>query len=156
MDCVVAVVIALLCSHLSTADVAWHKPNHNGRGASPFTIPPYSLNSACASETRELCEVRTPFGDNAIQCFESHRADLSPQCAEWHDARMQCKTQIESSQMHSCPECAAFCGKGRSLMHCIRAAGSRIGSIVNAQCTDTDFFRSLNRHYKRKHFAEPR
>lgn len=141
-------VVSLLLWELSTADVAWNKPHH--ATARSGTIPPYSLNAACASETRELCEVRSPFSEQAIQCFESHKSDLSPQCSEWHDARMQCKQQIASSTMDGCPECRGFCGERHSLMHCIRSAGNRIRNLgVDERCTDTAFFRSINRRFKR-------
>lgn len=119
------------------------------------TIPPFSLNSACAQELREICEMRSPFQQKAIECFEAHRSELSPTCGEWHDARMHCKTQIESSTFEQCPECRKFCGVGLSLMHCIRAAGNRITAMgVDSKCLDTAFFKSINRHYKLKHFPQ--
>ncbi|CUG87830.1 Hypothetical protein, putative [Bodo saltans] len=144
-------VTLLFIVPLVLGDVAWHKPHHPDRHAGNVgTIPPYSLNAACASETRELCEVRSPYSEQAIQCFESRKSELSPNCATWHEARMQCKGQIAASTMDGCPECRGFCGERHSLMHCIRAAGSRIRNMgVDDRCTDTDFFRSINRRFKR-------
>jgi hypothetical protein len=141
----------LLMAHAVVGDVAWNKPHHTDKHAGAVgTIAPYSLNTACATETRELCEVRSPHSEQAIQCFESRKAELSPQCATWHEARMQCKGQIEASTMEGCPECRNICGERHSLMHCVRAAGSRIRAMgVDERCTDTDFFRSMNRRFKR-------
>lgn len=115
------------------------------------TIAAYSLNSACQSELRDICELRSPFGDRAIKCFEGHKSELSGTCAEWHTARMECKNQIEGSTFEGCPDCKSFCGRGKSLLHCIRAAGTRILSLgVDERCTDTAFYKSMHRRSRAK------
>lgn len=119
------------------------------------TIAPYSLATACATELRDICELRSPYNDRAIKCFDAHRPELSPSCLEWHEARMQCKTQIEGASYDLCPDCRIHCGHGKSLLHCLRAAGNRMGLLqVNSQCTDTAFFRSMNRRARIQHALE--
>jgi len=65
-----------------------------GASPAPFAVPPYSLSSACADEIKKWCLYRTPFTQDAINCFESHRSELSHDCLKWHDARLSCQSQI--------------------------------------------------------------
>ena len=61
-----------------------------------FTVPAYSLSSACADEIAKWCLFRTPYTIEAIHCFEAHRSELSKTCRKWHDARISCQSQIDA------------------------------------------------------------
>jgi hypothetical protein len=116
-------------------------------------IKPFSLSSACNSEIKTFCDLRSPFGTHAERCLDLHASQLSETCRTWHQARMTCKNEIATADFSTCESCKRFCGKeGLSLMHCLRRAGPMLHQLgITRGCTDTDFFRSITAAYRKIH-----
>ncbi len=150
---VVCVLLLLARGIVAQSPERRHKPGAPLMPKAPV-IKPFSLSSACREEMKTLCDLRSPFGEQAERCLDNHMLQLSETCGVWHKARMACKLQIAAASFTECEACARFCTKDVSLMHCIRAAGSRLPALgVTAECTDSDFFRSVTRAYRKVHQA---
>ena len=102
-----------------------------------------TLSHACREDTINLCGARSVYARQAVDCLEEHKEELTPLCAEWHNARMDCWRQIQSSTM--CDECRKVCPAHSNVLHCVRKLGTeRVNQIgLTSECTKSRFFVSI-------------
>eukprot|EP00744_Colponema_vietnamica_P018250 GILI01025749.1.p1 GENE.GILI01025749.1~~GILI01025749.1.p1 ORF type:complete len:160 (+),score=10.40 GILI01025749.1:39-518(+) len=139
------VVLCIMLCNFVTCEAKVRRP-HEATAVS-FTVPPYSLSTACSAEIRKWCEFRTPYQIEAVNCFEAHKNELSKTCLSWHNARISCQSQIdEKVSKNECNEvCMRHCGSGKSLLLCMRVLARSIRSVTDKSCYSSDFAKSIVR-----------
>ena len=141
MTLVVHAAIVLLLTTLVAREASATEEDDPGRSGEHSVM---SLSQACNSDAMSLCQTSSVYNAKALACMEERKAELTPVCRTWHDARNTCQRDID--MYGACETCPKTCEFVASPLQCAMRLGlKKFKMAVGLMCAESAYFKSLQR-----------